>query len=306
MKKFPAQILFFALLCILLSFSVKTASAQTCRSFCEPDDPTECQECVPVGEWFCLNYGSAGTCCHCICGTGGSSDYGPIDCVRGGDGNRYGCLPCTSPTSAVQPSPTPIACCTGSDFCKYIEDYYDCENNDSCSWVCDVPDLTPSPAWWCLYPNAEPYHRCRYETITVCFDPNEAGGACYTNQDDCEHSCVLTGSTITPKPAINILTPCAERGYINSLDTAVGCFPAGERNEMLSFIMRWSLGVAGGISFLLIVYGAFVIMGSGANPERVKAGKGILTASIAGLILIIFSVFILDFFGLRILRIPGL
>lgn len=49
-----------------------------------------------------------------------------------------------------------------------------------------------------------------------------------------------------------------------------------------------------------------MIMTSGGNTEKTKAGKELLTAAITGLMILIFSVFILDFFGLRILRIPGL
>jgi hypothetical protein len=75
---------------------------------------------------------------------------------------------------------------------------------------------------------------------------------------------------------------------------------------MLTFILRWALGLSGGITFLLIVVSAFLIMSSGGNTEKVKAGRELLTAAVAGLVLVIFSVFILDLLGIRVLRIPGL
>jgi len=63
--------------------------------------------------------------------------------------------------------------------------------------------------------------------------------------------------------------------------------------------------IAGGIAFLLIIFGGFQIILSGGNPDRVKAGKEMITAALGGLLLIIFSVFILRLVGYDILRLPG-
>lgn len=70
-------------------------------------------------------------------------------------------------------------------------------------------------------------------------------------------------------------------------------------------IVTASMGIAGGIAFILIVIGAFQIVLSAGNPDRVKAGKEMITAALAGLFLIIFSVFILKLIGADILQIPG-
>lgn len=70
-------------------------------------------------------------------------------------------------------------------------------------------------------------------------------------------------------------------------------------------IVTASMGIAGGIAFLLIVIGAFQIILSAGNPDRVKAGKEMITAALSGLFLIIFSVFILKLIGADILQIPG-
>jgi hypothetical protein len=47
-------------------------------------------------------------------------------------------------------------------------------------------------------------------------------------------------------------------------------------------------------------------MTSGGDPRKAKAAKELLTSAIAGLLMIIFSVYILDLIGIRILNIPGL
>jgi hypothetical protein len=110
------------------------------------------------------------------------------------------------------------------------------------------------------------------------------------------------GNTFPSRNPISPQGGCDE----GSLDTAIGCLPVGDRNAFLAFILRWALGIAGGVSFILIIYSGFTIMTSGGDKRRLQSGKELLTAAIAGLMLLIFSVFILDFIGIRILRIPGL
>jgi hypothetical protein len=90
------------------------------------------------------------------------------------------------------------------------------------------------------------------------------------------------------------------------INTAIGCIPIGDQTSFLVFVLRWALGIAGGVAFILIIYAGFLYMSSGGDKQKVGAGKELLTAAISGLLLIIFSVFILDLFGIRILRIPGL
>ena len=90
-----------------------------------------------------------------------------------------------------------------------------------------------------------------------------------------------------------------ESGGIN---TAIGCLSVlGGQEEFLGAILRWAVGVGGGIAFRLIVYSGFMIMSAAGDPERLKAGQELLTSAISGLILLIFSIFILRVIGLDIL-----
>jgi len=75
--------------------------------------------------------------------------------------------------------------------------------------------------------------------------------------------------------------------------------------EKINNILPIAMGLGGIIAFLLIVFGGFQIILSAGNPDRVKAGKEMITSAIAGLLLIIFSVFILRLIGHDILNIPG-
>lgn len=89
------------------------------------------------------------------------------------------------------------------------------------------------------------------------------------------------------------------------LDTAIGCIPVKDTTEFVGFILRWAIGIGGGIAFLLIIFAGFQIMTSAGNPERLQAGRELLTSAIAGLILLVFSVFILRIIGVDILNLPG-
>ncbi len=86
------------------------------------------------------------------------------------------------------------------------------------------------------------------------------------------------------------------------INTAIGCISALESPEAFyGDLLRWGVGVGGGIAFLLIIYAGFMIMTSAGNPERLKAGQELLTSAISGLILLIFSIFALRFIGVDIL-----
>ena len=85
--------------------------------------------------------------------------------------------------------------------------------------------------------------------------------------------------------------------------TAIGCIPIDDTNEFLSFVVRWAMGLSGGIALVLIVYSGLLITTSQGNFEKIQAGKQLLTATISGLVLIIFSIFILRLIGVDILGI---
>lgn len=85
------------------------------------------------------------------------------------------------------------------------------------------------------------------------------------------------------------------------VDTAIGCIPIQDTNSFMAWILGWAVGVGGGVAFLLITYSSFIIMTSQGDPARLKAGQELLTSAISGLIMLVFSVFILKFIGVDIL-----
>ena len=89
------------------------------------------------------------------------------------------------------------------------------------------------------------------------------------------------------------------------INTAIGCVPITDQNALVGWILGWAIGIGGGIAFILILIAGFQIMTSAGDPKKLQAGQELLASAIGGLILLIFSVFILRFIGVDILEIPG-
>src|SRR3989344_797718 len=86
--------------------------------------------------------------------------------------------------------------------------------------------------------------------------------------------------------------------------TAFGCIKTNPQ-QFVADVLKLAIGIAGGIAFLMIIYGGFTIMTSSGNPEKLTNGKEIIISAIARLLLIVFSVVILKIIGVDILGIPG-
>lgn len=92
----------------------------------------------------------------------------------------------------------------------------------------------------------------------------------------------------------------------NAVNTAIGCIPVGNTHEFAGWFLGWAIGIAGGLALMLIVFSGFQIMTAQGDPQKLQAGRELLTSAISGLILIIFSMFLLRLIGVKILNIPGI
>lgn len=86
--------------------------------------------------------------------------------------------------------------------------------------------------------------------------------------------------------------------------SSIGCIPT-EPSALIAKVITFGIGIAGGIAFLLILFGGFQILTSAGNPEQLNAGRELITSAISGLLLIVFSVFVLRIIGVDILGLPG-
>jgi len=121
--------------------------------------------------------------------------------------------------------------------------------------------------------------------------------------------------TRPPAPPYPTFSPCefaadGEKGQCNSclkkpgVYTAIGCIPTSP-GAFVTNILVFAMGMAGGLAFLIMLYGAFVIITAGGNPEKVAGGQQTITAAVMGLLTIMFAAVILNIIGIQIIQIPG-
>ena len=85
------------------------------------------------------------------------------------------------------------------------------------------------------------------------------------------------------------------------VNTAFGCLMAGDPPKMISQLLGWGAIVGAGIAFLMIVFAGIQITLAGGDPKKIQATRELITSAVAGLFLIIFSVLLLNFIGVKIL-----
>lgn len=88
-----------------------------------------------------------------------------------------------------------------------------------------------------------------------------------------------------------------------SVKTAIGCIHTNPA-DLIQDVLKFGVGIGGGVAFLMMLLGAFQMLTSAGNPETLQAGKDRLTSAVIGLLIIIFSVLLLQIIGFDILGIP--
>lgn len=135
-----------------------------------------------------------------------------------------------------------------------------------------------------------------------------------TDWNDPSCMCVASGSSVLTS-LMNLCDNISNSGEksqcascINSeggIWTSIGCVYSDFGAFIEKTLLGWGIGLAGIVALLCIIYASFQMQTSQGNPEKIKKAQELLTSCIMGLMLIIFSVFILKLIGVDILRIPG-
>jgi len=103
-------------------------------------------------------------------------------------------------------------------------------------------------------------------------------------------------------------TPYPGRQY-----TVIGCIKTdlasfsqqGAAAGVVQTLLNIIFGIIGGLAFLYLIYGSFVVLTSQAEPERLNYGKRLIIGAVVGAVFSLLSVFIVNFLASGILRIPG-
>lgn len=110
----------------------------------------------------------------------------------------------------------------------------------------------------------------------------------------------VTVSQIHPVRADDLTYECDGGQGTN---TAIGCIPKNLK-PFLGFILRWALGISGGLILLMVIATGYSLLTSQGNPEKLQAAKENIISIFSGLILIGFSLVLLQVIGADILKLP--
>lgn len=120
----------------------------------------------------------------------------------------------------------------------------------------------------------------------------------------------IAKDTLKIDPAFN-LPPTPAKGHYY---TQIGCIitevddftkPAGAAVLVNSILNRLIFPTVGGIAFLYLIYGAFILITSQANPEKLQQGKTMVMGAIIGLVFTLSVVLIINLIANQILNVPG-
>jgi hypothetical protein len=113
-----------------------------------------------------------------------------------------------------------------------------------------------------------------------------------------------------PRSAMAVDKFCESQGHGSGTDdpwvnTALGCVPV-RVDQFIAWLLPYMFGIAGGISFLLMVYGFILMTVSSGDPKAVQGAQETISSAIMGLLVSIFAIFILRLITVGILKIPGI
>lgn len=144
---------------------------------------------------------------------------------------------------------------------------------------------------------------CRDSRLGTCSGRNVCisdRSQCCSDPDECPVA------VATPAPVVVSTTTSALCGTGDlGVNTAIGCLMAGDPKQLISQLLGWGVSVGGGIAFLMIVFAGFQMTTASGDPKKVQAAKELLVSALSGLVLIVFSLVLLNFLGVGILKLPG-
>jgi hypothetical protein len=103
-------------------------------------------------------------------------------------------------------------------------------------------------------------------------------------------------------------TPAPGKYYtqLGCVSTQLGNFTErGAAGSLVNILLQTIFTTAGGIAFLYLIYGAYVVMTAKGDPGSLNRGKSIIYGAIIGVVFIMAVTLILNLIGNGILRIPG-
>lgn len=190
------------------------------------------------------------------------------------------------------------SCCTAPNY-RYNSTYNDCARVN-CTGLCtSVPTNCDSTRNETCNGTI-----CIVSALTLTPTPTSAFGPTVTAYP----TLAITGAA-TAIPPYN---PCKNDGTgqcqtcrdANKTWTAIGCLE-NDPPALVGHLIGIGGGLAGGVAFLMMLFGAAQLVLSQGVPEKIQQAREIITSAVIGVVFIFLSILILKLIGVQILGIPG-
>jgi len=99
---------------------------------------------------------------------------------------------------------------------------------------------------------------------------------------------------------------CEDKGDDENpyIQTSLGCIPVTVKS-FVAWLLPILFSIAGTVAFLIMVGGFIALATSEGDPKKMQAARETITAAVTGLLISIFSIFIVRLIIVYILKIPG-
>lgn len=120
-----------------------------------------------------------------------------------------------------------------------------------------------------------------------------------------------SGDTLKITDTTNDLatTPAVGKHYTGigcfSTDLAGGFTNSGAAGSVVNTLFNFLFGLGGALALLYLIYGAFLVITSQAEPEKLAQGRRTIQGAIIGILFIAGAIFLVNLIGSGILKIPG-
>lgn len=101
-----------------------------------------------------------------------------------------------------------------------------------------------------------------------------------------------------PQPASTGCKPDSNGQEVCSLENPIGVGKSGttEVTSIISLVIKTALGIIGGLTLLMLVWGGFQWLTSAGNSEKVKSGTDTMIWAVIGVVLVFSSYLLLSTF----------
>ncbi len=108
-------------------------------------------------------------------------------------------------------------------------------------------------------------------------------------------------------PSVNAKAPpiCdLENNVCRSVNTSLGKVDP-DPLEVISTVLRYLIGISGGLFLLIFIRAGYRMITSQGNPEAIKETRESITSAIVGFLFLLFSFVILEVIGVDLFQLPG-